>query len=347
MSKLKKILSHFSVLLLFTTFIFIIMSVSMVLVFSGMNLLMRLGILSYPETFHRSVYFFASISLVVAVFMAIFLGRRPLKPWYTLTDAANEIARGNYNIQVESRGPKAVQELFRSFNHMAKELGSVEMLRTDFINNFSHEFKTPIASIQGFAKMLKRSDLTPEEREEYLDIIINESDRLTSLANNVLNLSKIEQQTILTEQEYFNASEQIRQVIAMMLSKWPDKNVSFTFDSDEVYLTGNEELLKQVWLNLLDNAIKFSPDNGEITIQILSDKENVTILFRDQGPGMTPETAKHLFDKFYQGDASRTTAGNGLGLTIVEQIIALHSGTIHVKKTDSTGTVFEIILPKE
>ncbi|MCP1103181.1 signal transduction histidine kinase [Aequitasia blattaphilus] len=340
MNKLRTLVKHFSMLLIFTAFIFVIMSVSMFLVFGGMNLLIR------SETFQRPMYFFAAISLLVAVFMAIFFGRRPLKTWHILTGAANEIASGNYNVRVEPKDPEVVKDLFQSFNHMAKELGSVEILRSDFINNFSHEFKTPIVSIKGFAKMLKRNDLTTEEREEYLDIIISESERLSSLANSVLSLSKIEQQTILTRREYFNVSKQIRLVIAMMLSKWPNKNVNIIFDSDEIYLSGDEELLRQVWLNLMDNAIKFSPDGGEVTIQILSEMDDVTILFCNQGPDMTPETANHLFDKFYQGDASRTTAGNGLGLTIVRQIITLHGGTIQVKDADSTGTVFEIVLPK-
>lgn len=345
MNNWKKKLHQFSLVLLFAVFVFFTMLLSMLLVFSSMNLLVYFGLVHYPSDAHQPLLLFALVSLFVGTFMAIFIGNRPLKPWYELTNAADEIANGNYTVRVHTKGPEAVQELNQSFNHMAEELASVELLRTDFINNFSHEFKTPIVSIRGFAKMLKRSDLTQAEQQEYLNIIINESERLADLANNVLNLSKIEQQTILTNKKQFNISEQIRLVIAMMMSKWSKKPFDIAFESDEIYLVGNEEMLKQVWINLLDNAIKFSSDHSAIKIRILKEEKGLSILVRDHGPGMDPETRQHIFDKFYQGDPSRTSPGNGLGLTIVKQIISLHTGTIQVESTSSLGTTFRVFLP--
>lgn len=332
--------------LLFAAFVFVIMLFSMAIVFGCMILFTHLGIIDYPNSFHQPLYLFAVVSLLVSVFMAVFTSHRPLKPWYVLMNAANEISNGNYSVRVNTKGPEAIQELYCSFNHMAEELGSVEVLRTDFVNNFSHEFKTPIVSIRGFAKMLKRSDLTEIERDEYLDIIISETERLTELSNNVLNLSKIEQQTILSNKKSFNVSEQIRLVIVMMLSKWSKKPVNVTFESDEVYLIGNEELLKQVWINLLDNAIKFSPDNRNVEINIFTEENGIRFNFTDCGNGMTIESTSHIFEKFYQGDISHTVQGNGLGLTISKRIVELHSGTIHVAHSDENGTIIEVYLPQ-
>ncbi len=172
---------------------------------------------------------------------------------------------------------------------MAEELGSVEMLRADFINNFSHEFKTPIVSLRGYARELKWDDLTPEEREEYLDIIISESERLVSLSTNVLYLSKIEKQDILSNRKRFNLSEQIRLVFALLDQKFTGKNLEPEFDGKEVWCEGNEEMLKQVWINLLDNAIKFSPPGAKIEVYVRSDSSKITVKIRDFGIGMSPE----------------------------------------------------------
>ena len=191
------------------------------------------------------------------------------------------------------------------------------MLRSDFVNNFSHEFKTPIVSLRGIAKLLKRQKLSSEERNEYLDIIINESDRLAELATNVLNLTKVETQTILTEKKVFNVTEQIRHAVVLMNQKWAAKNVNFQFESNEVMIPANEDLLSQVWINLLDNAVKFSPQDAEVSIRINNTDQQVFIQISDNGPGIPLEKQKYIFDKFYQGDESHSTYGYGIGLSIV------------------------------
>lgn len=229
------------------------------------------------------------------------------------------------------------------FNHMAEELGSVEMLRTDFVGNFSHEFKTPIVSIRGFAKALKWDDLTEEERTEYLDIIISESERLSELSQNVLYLSKIENQTIITNKRRYNLSEQIRRVVALLDHKFSEKQLEVLFDSDEFMITANEEMMKQVWINLLDNGIKFSPLGGKIAISIKQEKDNLSVKISNQGDEIPPEMKEHIFDKFYQGDLSHSTNGNGLGLAIVKKIINLHSGKIIVHSSKN-GCTFELLL---
>lgn len=345
MSKDVKGLNKLQLTMLFSTMVFLIMLMTIPLVFGCMYLLWRAGAIDPKHLEGTPLIIFAIISLVIGTVISLFLSRRPLKPLQEIMNAADRIAGGDYSARIHLRGPAKIRQLGDSFNHMAEEIGSVEMLRTDFVNNFSHEFKTPIVSIRGFAKMLKNNDLTPEEREEYLDIIIGESERLTDLATNVLNLSKVEQQAILTDKAQFNVSEQIRLVIAMLDRKFSKKQIGISFDCGEVFLNGNEELLKQVWINLLDNSIKFSPENETVEVCIFADSQQVHITFTDHGEGMPQETASRVFDKFYQGDASHTLKGNGLGLTIARRIVALHNGSIKVASTNETGTTFEVCLP--
>jgi signal transduction histidine kinase len=228
---------------------------------------------------------------------------------------------------------------------MAEELGGIEILRTDFINNFSHEFRTPIVSIKGFAEILKDDELSKEERNEYLDIVIEESTRLTVLASNVLNLSKVEAQTILTDRQPFNVGEQIRQCVLLLHSKLEKKDISFTANVQDYKVLGNKEMLNQVWLNLLDNAIKFTPEHGEIGVTMRQIEDKVEITFRDNGAGISHNALPRVFDKFYQQDTSHSTAGNGLGLTIVRKIIELHNGTITCDSAPLQGTTFTMLLP--
>lgn len=332
--------------LLFGVIFFAIMLLTILLVFAGMFLFSHFGFISSDHLERLPLFLFAIVSLAVGTILSVFLSKRPLAPLREIMDAADKIASGDYSTRIHLKGPGELKQLNTSFNHMAEELESVEILRNDFVNNFSHEFKTPIVSIRGFAKILKNEDISLEEKTEYLDIIMSESERLAELATNVLQLSKLEQQTILTGQKNFNVSEQIRLVIAMLDQKWSSKNIDIIFDSPEIYLSGNEELLQQVWINLIDNAIKFSPDYGTVQIKAIEASEKISITVSDQGEGMSPDTAKHIFDKFYQGNTSHTTQGNGLGLNIANRILQLHKGSLAVKKTNDEGTDFEVLLPK-
>ena len=230
---------------------------------------------------------------------------------------------------------------------MAEELGSLEMLRSEFVNNFSHEFKTPISSIRGFARMLQRDDLTPEERKEYLDIIVGESERLTELATNVLNLSRIENQTILSNQAIYNCSEQIRRIIVLLEPKWSKKKQHFRLECDEIMINANMELMEQVWINLFDNAIKFSPEETVIEVLIRKRPGHMIVTVSDQGSGIGEEAMNHIFDKFYQGDTAHVASGNGLGLAIVKKIVELHKGSVRAARTGEDGTVMEVVLPMD
>ena len=330
--------------LLFTLMMFVIMSITMAIVFLGTHILIHFGIVAKIMGERLPLFLFCIVSIIVGTILAALFGHRPLGPLREIMSATDRIADGDYSVRIHLTGLEEFKTLSDKFNHMAEEIGSVEMLRSDFVNNFSHEFKTPIVSIRGFAKALKWDDLTPEERAEYLDIIISESERLSDLSSNVLYLSKIENQSILTDKQHFNVSEQIRLVIALLDRKFADKHIEIHFDCDEFYIKGNREMLKQVWINLLDNAIKFSPDNGAVAIEIHQTSEHTVFRISDQGKGMSQETQARIFDKFYQGDLSHSTPGNGLGLSIVRKIVDLHDGSITINSSDR-GSTFEVRLP--
>lgn len=327
---------------MFALLIFAIFVLTILLVGSGSFLLAYLGIVDGDSLERLPLFLFAIVSILVGTVLSIFLSNLPLTPIREIMAATDKIADGDYSVRLNLRGPEEFRTLSDKFNHMAEEIGSVEMLRNDFVNNFSHEFKTPIVSIRGFAKALKWDDLSTEERDEYLDIIISESERLSDLSANVLYLSKIEQQTILTDKRRFNLSEQIRLVVALLDGKLTEKQIQVRFDCEEFFYSGNEEMLRQVWINLLDNAIKYSPANSVIEIQMEHQNDITTVAVANQGEHIPPETAAHIFEKFYQGDTSHTTKGNGLGLAIAKRIIELHNGTIRLIQPRQDRIVFEV-----
>ncbi len=344
MSKIKFSWKNIRLSLLFAAMVFVIMLSTMTLGFFGTYFLVDHGIVTGVKIERLPLFLFCIISILIGTLLAAVFSRLPLKPLREIMAAVDKIADGDYSARIDLKGTEDFKTLSQKFNHMAEEIGSVEMLRSDFVNNFSHEFKTPIVSIRGFAKALKWEDLTTEEREEYLNIIISESERLSDLAANVLYLSKIETQTILTNKATFNVSEQIRLVIALLDQKFSEKHIDIIFDCKEFFIRGNHEMLKQVWINLLDNAIKFSPENGIVTVQIHPVQEQIIFRISDQGSGMSSEIMTHIFDKFYQGDLSHSTSGNGLGLAIVKKIVELHKGTVSVSSSDR-GSTFEVKLP--
>lgn len=343
----KRKMNKIQLAMIFAAIVFLILLFTMLIVFTGIFILQRLGVQLLDETQRVPFFTFALVSIGVGTVLALLFSKLPLKPIRAVCEAADKIAEGDYSVRIHLKSSEEFLQLSDSFNHMAEELGSVELLRSDFVNNFSHEFKTPIVSIRGFAKMLKRNDLTSEERNEYLDTIISESERLAELSTSVLNLTKIEQQTILTDKKQFNVSEQIRLVIAMLSNKWQEKQLTFDFDCGEIYLFGNEEMMKQVWINLLDNAIKFSPPHGIVTIKLQRNVSYVTISISNDGNTLNEESVKHIFDKFYQADRSRATNGYGLGLAIVKRVVELHGGTITAKDIKNSRIEFHLEMPND
>lgn len=333
--------------LLTTGFVFILLILTMFASNSIIIFAIRHGWIKAEPGPHLKQFLFQSgiISIVIGTALSFFVSRFPLRPLHTLIQAIHEVSAGNYDVKIHLERPKEFQELSECFNQMTEELARTELFRSDFINNFSHEFKTPIVSILGFAKLLKSQTLDERQSRQYLDIIIEESERLSELSATVLNLSKVESLTILTDKTRYSLSEQIRESILLLESKWSKKEICFDIDMEEVMIRANEPLLKQVWMNLLDNAVKFSPTAGCIAITLRPDNGNAVFTVADQGKGMDGDIQKYIFDKFYQGDPSRHMEGNGLGLPLVKKILELHKGKVSVRSRPGEGSVFTVRIP--
>ena len=284
---------------------------------------------------------------MIGTAVAAFFTKWVLLPLNEMIHATKRISKGDFKVHIQEtfheRSDFGI--LQRSFNHMASDLDGIEMFRNDFINNFSHEFKTPIVSIQGFAHQLKAGGLTPEEEQEYIRIIADESDRLAKMATNILLLSKLENQAIVTDKTEFWLDEQLRTCLVLLEKQWGAKDIELNLDLDEVKYYFNENMLSQVWLNLFGNAIKFTPAGGTVSCSLFADSRTVTVRISDTGIGMSEDTRRHIFDKFYQGDTSHTGDGNGIGLNIVSRILYLCGGTVSVASEIGRGSTFTVTLP--
>jgi len=302
--------------------------------------------LNRPDSY-RGIYVLLYISIFMGVVIAALLSRRSVKPIRDMMEATDRVARGDFSVRTTVKGSVVFEldALAVSFNKMVQELKGIETLRSDFVRNVSHEFKTPIVSISGFAKLLKQGNLSEEEKQDYLDRIIQESERLVELSTSILNLSKVENTEILSEKTIYRLDEQIRLAILMLEPKWSAKSLQLDIALEDVAILGNKNLLQQVWINLLDNAIKFTDSGGKLRIALRQRGQEAIFRLEDNGCGMSEETMRRMFDKFYQGDPSRSMTGNGLGLTIVKRIIDLCQGTIEAESELGRGSVFTIKLP--
>ena len=285
-----------------------------------------------------------SLLIIGALLIALFV-KKVVEPVIKLNWATQEVAKGNFDIQIEHHSDDEVGQLTDNFNKMIKELQSIEYLRKDFVTNVSHEFKTPIASIQGFAKLLQKGNLSTQEKQEYTSIIVEETTRLSNLSSNILKMSKLENQEIVEKKTEFSLDEQIRKSILLLEHEWSKKNIELDIELDKVDYLGDEELLEQVWLNLLGNAIKFSPPDSRIAISLVQTPSATQVKITDYGPGMSEETRTRIFEKFFQGDKTHSHEGSGLGLSLVKRILDLYGGKIHVQSNIHDGSTFTVELP--
>lgn len=255
------------------------------------------------------------------------------------------VADGDFSVRLQTKSSsKEIQEVYSGFNLMAHELGSTEILQSDFVSNVSHEFKTPINAIEGYTTLLQGCDDLDEEHQQYVEKILFNTKRLSTLVGNILLLSKIENQSIQTHQTKFRLDEQIRQSIVALEPAWTAKDIELDVDLEDITYTGNESLLHHVWDNLIGNAIKFNPQFGLVKVSLRKEEKNIVFTVTDSGPGLSDEAMKHLFDKFYQGDTARKEEGNGLGLALVKRILTIVDGEISAENLVGGGCTFTVKL---
>ena len=260
-------------------------------------------------------------------------------------DGMEKLAEGKYDTRLDFGKSESLSVAADSFNKLAEQLESTEILRTDFVNNFSHEFKTPIVSIKGLISLLRSGKVPDEKKSEYLRIIEEEIDRLAVMTTNVLNLTKIENQTIITDRSKFNLSEQIRTCILLDEKKWGERELSLELDFDEHEIVGSEDLLKQVWINLIDNAIKFSKRGSTLAVDISDLGDALKVAITNEGKEISAEEQHKIWQKFYQTEKVHSKSGNGIGLSIVKRIVELHGGEVGVESAEGKNT-FSVTLPK-
>ena len=286
--------------------------------------------------------------LLVGILVTSQLVKLFFNPIKKLRVAMEQVADGDYSVHLEgTSSSREIMEIFTGFNLMTNELRATEILQTDFVSNVSHEFKTPINAIEGYSTLLQGSENLDEDQRIYIDKILLNTQRLSSLVGSILLLSKLENQQIPTNRSSYRLDEQIRQAVVALEPEWERKGLELDVELDVVHYLGNEQMMHHVWSNLIANAVKFSPEGGLITVHLKCAGEGIVFTVADQGPGLTPEARKHLFDKFYQADNSHKQEGNGLGLALVKRILMIEKGEIQVENLPQGGCQFTVILQKK
>lgn len=306
----------------------------------------------HPQLFHGPNPFVAIASMlltmvILGAVLSALSGQKIVNPFAEISQATQKVAKGDFHVRIrENYRMREMRELARNFNKMVRELNGIETLRNDFVTTVSHEFKTPLAAIEGYATLLRDEDLTPAEYDEYTGMIIQAAQQLSALTGNILRISRLENQQFVCEPSWFSLDEQIRQALLLLEKQWSEKRLELDIDLPRLDYYGSEELLMQVWLNLLSNAVKFTGPGGKISVS-LADRENqVAVVIADTGCGMDRATQAHIFEKFYQGESAGSSGGNGLGLALVKSILKLCGGSIGVESALGEGAAFTVILPK-
>lgn len=285
------------------------------------------------------------VSIIVGGVVMSVISKRLIIPLTNLSTAMNKVAEGDFETQIETESKlEAIQDIYTHFNLMVKELGATETLQTDFVSNVSHEIKTPITAIEGYTTLLQNTDNIDEVENEYIEKILFNTKRLSELVSNILLLSKVDNKAIQTKKTTYRLDEQIRQSIVLLEPKWSAKDIEFDVDMEEIEYTGDEGLMFHVWNNLIDNAIKFNPQNGFIRITLEKSDNKTAFTVEDEGCGISDEEKKHIFNKFYQSDSSHKADGNGLGLALVKNILNLCGGEISVTDGKNGGAKFTVVL---
>lgn len=291
-----------------------------------------------------------SVTIFSLIFMVLSLlfRRKEMAMWNAMIQALRRISKGDFSVHLDEQGiNKEFREFTRSINEMASELGRMETMRQDFISNVSHELQSPLTSIQGFAQALRNPAITQDQRAHYLDIIERESRRLSQISDNLLKLSALDMDRLDFEKGRFHLDRQLRAIVLSCEPQWSAKELQIDLDLQEAEIEAAEDLLSQVWINLLHNSIKFTPVGGTVTLKLVAKENHVLVTVSDSGIGIHETDLPRLFERFYKADRSRNRneGGSGLGLSIVKKIVDIHRGDISVRSTPGEGTEFVIRLP--
>ena len=294
------------------------------------------------------IFYLMVISLAVGTLVTVLLSKLFFDPIKRLRLAMGQVAKGNFDIQLHTRTKsREIRDIYSGFNLMTHELRSMEILQTDFVSNVSHEFKTPLGAIEGYSTLLQDCENLTPQQQTYVEKIIFNTRRMSTLTGSILLLSKLENQQIPTGRSKFSLDEQIRQTIVDMEPVWSQKDIEFDVELEEVTYFGNELLMRHVWSNLLSNALKFSPREGTVRMGLTQRKNRIIFWVQDQGPGIPQEAMEHIFTRFYQADSSHKQEGNGLGLALVDKILKLEDGTIQAENCTEGGCRFTVTLETE
>lgn len=349
----RAVLREFNSLLLFFLVVGFIVSCCMMLFLKILSMEMGLVYTSDNIADAAKITFINVIIITVLFKSADFIRRKIMvdKPVKIITDAAEKIMNGDFSVRVKQMhgsGMEGFNQIGESINKMVMELSSVETLRTDFIANVSHEMKTPLSVMQNYGTLMQVPDLSEEKRIEYAKVVTDASRRLADMMTNILKLNRLENQQIYPSPTSFDLGEQLCESLIGYESTWERKNIEIETDIAEgVTVSADAELLLLVWNNLFSNAFKFTEDGGKVTLILTADETYATVKVSDTGCGMSAEVGAHIFEKFYQGDTSHATQGNGLGLALVKRVVDIIEGEISVESSIGVGTTFTVRIRRD
>lgn len=328
-----------------TTLVFCCLLFSSLIVLGATVIVVKIGIKLPAGNITALIIIAFSISCVIGTCLAVLLSRHMAKEYEQFRSAIKEVANGNFDVVFPVEEGKLYGQIGQDFNTMVKELKSVQILRNDFISNFSHELKTPITSIKGFAELLMQDDLSESDRKEYAKIIFDESSRLLSLAKNTLLLSKLEGQGVMQNKSVFMLNELAENCLLLFSKDFTEKNIALSTDLEKIRYYWDENLISQVMINLISNAVKYSREGGNVRVELFRRDDSVFFIVRDDGIGMSEQVKARIFERYFQGDSSHKTEGNGLGLAIVSKIVFMCGGKITTDSVPEKGSVFTVELP--
>lgn len=335
----------FNIVVTLCILVFLTIMLTMLLTGGTAFVLIQLGIIPLSRPF-PPIFFIALISVVVGTVLAGIAAVKVFAPIRELIKATRLVANGDFDISLnEEQNIAEIREMAHNFNRMVRQLRSTELIHSDFIRNVSHEFKTPLSTIEGYATLLQNPSLSDEKRLLYASRIVASTRRLTTLTGNILLLSRLENEEISLSKKPFCLDEQLRQAVLLFETEWNRKGLSLELQLPCVSYCGNEELLFHVWQNLLDNAVKFSEEGATLSVLLEKTPAKITVSVRNTGSVIAEADLARIFEKFYQAEPARSTAGNGLGLSLVRQIVRLHDGSVSVRSSAAEGTCFIVHLP--